>query len=515
MSRDFLTRYGSRISTTNKDGSYSKPITSAAGIHIPVNKPIFDPPGAKRQALRTPLLGATVTAELPSNQHMPPTLFASNVLNCGVPPDIADLRNLVRENRTQGLPLRNVAGGPTSNSDPPYGAAVDIAQIDHEQTRASGGAGCGLHNEPHPFYPGVQPVVEVRPQWIRDMQSHAPQQSIHQSAAPPPLPYRVPFDAHLPASGGHRDCNILPARPTGECQAQQRRAAEGYSRSPGSDSSRRVKNGGRGAGAAVARRHQHVTAAQHSPRSTDRRLQGGTRCGTHPRAKLRHMAYLKSVGMDHVTPKFAHNRDPEEFYRHDQRIRDNDPQILNEKLVKTARDQLYFSKRSRSVNFRPYTLKDYRVSRPQEYVELGKLPADLNTDELIAKRANKERIREFSRNLRAINASKIKRHAYSSKAVHRTGDTIRHEEKVRKQRNSARQKAMEFARNIPRPRQKLVTNERNKCLGGRNVTSEGSMLPDMTVQNIDHPMSALDELERQHDLAVSRIARIRSEVGSL
>ena len=222
------------------------------------------------------------------------------------------------------------------------------------------------------------------------------------------------------------------------------------------------------------------------------------------------MAYLKSVGMDHVTPKFAHNRDPEEFYRHDQRLRDNDPQVLNEKLVKTARDQLYFSKRSRAVNFRPYTLKDYRGSRPQEYVELGKLPADLNTDELIAKRANKERIREFSRNLRTINASKIRRQACSTKTAPRTGESIRNEEKMLKQRNSARQKARDFARHIPRPRQKLISGDNERQCHGRKAVSQNSLHADIGMQSDDHPLSALDELEMQHDLAVARIAAIRN-----
>eukprot|EP00949_MAST-11_sp_MAST-11-sp1_P001467 g1467.t1 len=58
----------------------------------------------------------------------------------------------------------------------------------------------------------------------------------------------------------------------------------------------------------------------------------------------------------------------------------------NETLANaSARDQLYFSKRARHVNYTPKTLQDYRRQTPKEYVELGKLPADLNSEELIAK----------------------------------------------------------------------------------------------------------------------------------
>ena len=72
----------------------------------------------------------------------------------------------------------------------------------------------------------------------------------------------------------------------------------------------------------------------------------------------------------------------------------------NEELANSSPNgQLYFSRQSRQVNFRPKTLAEYKRLQPTEYVELGKLPADLNSTELIAKRANKERVKDFSRNL--------------------------------------------------------------------------------------------------------------------
>ena len=77
--------------------------------------------------------------------------------------------------------------------------------------------------------------------------------------------------------------------------------------------------------------------------------------------------------------------------------------------------------------------------QPNEYVELGKLPADLNSTELIAKRANKERVKDFSRNLRAINQRMIRK-ATSRKP------------KAKAKKLSTREKARMYAQNIPKPR---------------------------------------------------------------
>lgn len=61
------------------------------------------------------------------------------------------------------------------------------------------------------------------------------------------------------------------------------------------------------------------------------------------------------------------------------------PESLNEALVKSPKDMLLFSKKARQVDYKPCTLKEYRESKPTGYVELGKLQPDLYTDELVAK----------------------------------------------------------------------------------------------------------------------------------
>lgn len=52
---------------------------------------------------------------------------------------------------------------------------------------------------------------------------------------------------------------------------------------------------------------------------------------------------------------------------------------------------------------RPKTLSEFKKTEPKEYVELGSLGADLDSDELIAKRANRARIKHFSSALREVN----------------------------------------------------------------------------------------------------------------
>ncbi|CAM9163746.1 unnamed protein product [Discosporangium mesarthrocarpum] len=79
------------------------------------------------------------------------------------------------------------------------------------------------------------------------------------------------------------------------------------------------------------------------------------------------------------------------------------PDQLNEGLVKTESDLLLFSKKARPIEYTPCTLKEYRDRKFSGYMELGKLQPDLQTEELVAKRANAERFREFYRKLRKIN----------------------------------------------------------------------------------------------------------------
>ncbi|RHY27520.1 hypothetical protein DYB32_006721 [Aphanomyces invadans] len=109
------------------------------------------------------------------------------------------------------------------------------------------------------------------------------------------------------------------------------------------------------------------------------------------------------------------------------------------KQLATNEDQLAFSKKARPVAYEPCTLTEYRQEKHDKYYELGKLQPDLNSSELVEKRANQERIKEFSKNLRQINQAIPKKAAPDDKAAPKALST--------------RDKALAFAKQkVPKPK---------------------------------------------------------------
>lgn len=114
----------------------------------------------------------------------------------------------------------------------------------------------------------------------------------------------------------------------------------------------------------------------------------------------------------------------------------------------TDQDRLFYTKQPRHVEFKPYTLQQYKMIKPKEYVELGKLKPDLNTDELIAKRKNLDRIKEFSKQLRQVNADILTQQPKLPSATEQNDLQI-----ARQKYESTRQRALEFAKsNVPKPK---------------------------------------------------------------
>ncbi|KAH7465970.1 uncharacterized protein KRP23_11947 [Phytophthora ramorum] len=115
------------------------------------------------------------------------------------------------------------------------------------------------------------------------------------------------------------------------------------------------------------------------------------------------------------------------------------PREINENRVLTDQDQLAFSRKARPVQYEPCKLSQYKKEKPDGYYELGKLQPDLNTDELVGKRAKNERIKAFSQNLRTINKNApTKKSADTSNATSKP--------------KSTREKGLAFAKRVPKPR---------------------------------------------------------------
>jgi hypothetical protein len=95
--------------------------------------------------------------------------------------------------------------------------------------------------------------------------------------------------------------------------------------------------------------------------------------------------------------------------------------------------------------YKPYTLKEYKETKPQKYMELGKLAPDLMTDELIAARAKAERMKAFGNNMNKNNIRGMK--------VIKPVDRLKQEEekRLREKEVSKAQLAREYAENVKRP----------------------------------------------------------------
>ena len=121
-----------------------------------------------------------------------------------------------------------------------------------------------------------------------------------------------------------------------------------------------------------------------SPRNVAPARQGGGRSGRKAQRE-RNMAYQK-IGMDGATSASAANRRPESFHQKSPRTLQRRSNQRNAMLAEQSTEaQLAFSRKARSVDWQPKTMKEYRRLQPKEYIELGKLPADLNSPQLIKK----------------------------------------------------------------------------------------------------------------------------------
>ncbi|KAJ8605107.1 hypothetical protein CTAYLR_000407 [Chrysophaeum taylorii] len=212
----------------------------------------------------------------------------------------------------------------------------------------------------------------------------------------------------------------------------------------------------------------------------------GTRDLARPPPHLEAFGSVASSARSGLPPRASRRSTSERPQR--RRREDELGDAMNEKLVKQPRDQLFFSRKARPVaNFEPYTLDQYRLVKPEKYYELGKLQPDLNREDLIAKRKNADRVREFSRNLRAVNAQQ------------KTG-VDKPVKKDTPSEPSKREKALEFARKIPKPKvhpkppdEADILSHHAKAARHRSDDDEGAE------EGGGLELTRLEQLEAKHD----------------
>lgn len=189
----------------------------------------------------------------------------------------------------------------------------------------------------------------------------------------------------------------------------------------------------------------------------------------------------------------------------------------------SEKDQLYFSKQPRAVEYKPYTLGQYKQIKPKEYVEIEPhLKPDLTNDALLAKRANAERVKEFSKQLKEFNRSSLQEQRklpYSSEAV---GIEI-----SKKKLESNRERALQFSKHIPKPKAKSTadvdvivgTRKNTGRYGDDDDEDEDDRYDDSYVRATDkygqtyESATRMQELQAKHNDNRRNIAAIKKSMG--
>ncbi|KAL3666432.1 hypothetical protein V7S43_008682 [Phytophthora oleae] len=186
------------------------------------------------------------------------------------------------------------------------------------------------------------------------------------------------------------------------------------------------------------------------------------------------------------------------------------PREINESRVVTDQDQLAFSRKARTVQYEPCKLSQYKKEKPDGYYELGKLQPDLNSDELVEKRAKKELIKAFSQNLRVIN-----RNAQSKKPAEGTKEST-----ASSKPKSTREKGLAFAKRVPKPRLSQRSDSAEGDIPTINSRAPPTQIPKSKNPNVvldddsdeDELNAELLQLQRRHE--ASR-AEVEALVGSV
>eukprot|EP01018_Ginkgo_biloba_P006474 Gb_11052 [translate_table: standard] len=142
---------------------------------------------------------------------------------------------------------------------------------------------------------------------------------------------------------------------------------------------------------------------------------------------------------------------------------------------------LAFRSPNRQRHFKTYTLSDYKKQQPGGYVVLGKLGPD-TTEELIVKRERLERMKEFGRAARNINVTQVPE-----------------ARKPKAKPVSNRERALEFASKIVKPKRREIRNEEQR---------ENSL----PISN--QPSTELERLEAKHQFDRQQIEAMRRDLES-
>ena len=154
-------------------------------------------------------------------------------------------------------------------------------------------------------------------------------------------------------------------------------------------------------------------------------------------------------------------------------------------------------------------MQQYNLIKPKEYVEISNIKPDLNREDLVHKRNNIERIKEFSKHLRSFNKDVILQQRKLPSA------TEQNDLELSKQKyESKRHKALEFAKNIPKPIVSHTNRESGNSTRLAHTRSAGSDNGNLLYMDEDAVERArIQELENKHEQNKAKIAAIKKSMG--
>jgi hypothetical protein len=140
-------------------------------------------------------------------------------------------------------------------------------------------------------------------------------------------------------------------------------------------------------------------------------------------------------------------------------------------------------RKPRTVDFVPYSIKDYNNIKPEGYYELGGLgPSSVGTDDWVKRKEMQERRKEYAKQIVANNSNRL------------PPSNKRRPERQVEEKLSARQRAIEFAKNIPKPTLKVAVKE------------------SLETENKIEPESELDKMQKEHEKLKASVMQIKAQL---
>eukprot|EP00656_Telonema_subtile_P028763 TRINITY_DN3137_c0_g1_i7.p1 TRINITY_DN3137_c0_g1~~TRINITY_DN3137_c0_g1_i7.p1 ORF type:complete len:185 (-),score=43.68 TRINITY_DN3137_c0_g1_i7:221-775(-) len=151
----------------------------------------------------------------------------------------------------------------------------------------------------------------------------------------------------------------------------------------------------------------------------------------------------------------------------------------------------YAKQPRQAVDYTPYTMADYKANcQPGKWEKLGKLGPDMQDEGLLNKRAQKERLKDYSVKLRQYNAAAVESDVFARPS------TIKKEGPKPK---SKREMAIEYAARVPKPKAK-------------KKPAEDEWDDEVEFAELG-PVSELQMLESKHKADQEAVENIRRQLG--